>query len=138
MRPCKGRGEAATSALSGLPGARLWIRDVYEEFTCCVQDVLLKSTRSREAVTKGWLLFFVFWFFFCFLFFVFCFPSSRRTLCQTWSLEDHHVPCGRWGGKSAGWEACAIRESVTEEDGGLDHGGERGDAVKGELQESGN
>lgn len=29
-------------------------------------------------------------------------------------------------GKGAGWEACAVSNSVTEEDGGLDHSGERG------------
>lgn len=36
------------------------------------------------------------------------------------------MPCGRWGGKGAGWEAGAVSSTVTEDDGGLDHGDESG------------
>lgn len=36
------------------------------------------------------------------------------------------MPCGRWGGKGAGWEVCTVSDSVTEDDGGLSLGDERG------------
>lgn len=36
------------------------------------------------------------------------------------------MPCGRWGGKGAGWEAGAVSSTATEDDGGLDHGDESG------------
>lgn len=36
------------------------------------------------------------------------------------------MPCGRWGGKGAGWEACAVSSTVTEDDGGLGHSDESG------------
>lgn len=83
-----------------------------KNLACCVQDLVLATEVNEKLGSCHTSLIF--------------FSSSRRILHHTWSLEDHCVPCGRRGGKGAGWEACAVSNSVTEEDGGLDHSGERG------------
>lgn len=54
------------------------------------------------------------------------FPQVGEHCARLGIWGDRGVPCGRWGGKGAGWGGCAVSSPVAEDDGGLGHSDESG------------